>query len=152
MLVKQVSLESSVANFGFAGGCAVLLSVAYVSRPKCRFTNLELADLWEGATEKNERLGITGGLYYDGRVFFHVLEGDSAVVWPLLERIRQDPRHSDLEVLAENDIASPSFRYWPVKFIDGRGSERLQEKFAPEALGTMRLADLNSNAFMLAML
>lgn len=130
----------------------MLLSIAYVSRPLRRFTNLELACLWEQAHENNEQSGITGGLYYDGRVFFQVLEGDAAEIWPLLERIRLDPRHSELEVLVENDIASPSFRFWPVKFIDGRGSERLQERFAPDALCTMRLADLNSNAFMLAML
>ena len=130
----------------------MLLSIAYVSRPLCRFTDLELVNLWECAHENNEQSGITGGLYYDGHVFFQVLEGDSSKLWPLLGRIRRDPRHSDLEVLVENDIASPSFRFWPVKFIDGRASIRLQEKFSLESLGSMRVADLNSNVFKLAML
>ena len=115
----------------------MLLSIAYASRPLCQFTDDELAILWESANENNERLGITSGLYYDDRVFYHVLEGEAEIIWALMERIRRDPRHSNVEVLVENDIASPSFRFWPVKFIDGRESTRLQERFNPEMLPSL---------------
>ena len=126
-----------------------MLSIDYASRPLCKFTDHELAILWEAANEKNERLGITSGLYYDERVFYHVLEGEAETIWELMEQIRRDPRHSNVEVLVENDIASPSFRFWPVKFIDGRDSEQLQERFNPETLQTLSRADLNMNAFRL---
>lgn len=126
-------------------------SIAYVSRPLTQFTDDELSELWETASENNRKLGITGGLYYDDRVFFQVLEGDEADLHDLMQRIVRDPRHTDVTVLVQNDVASPSFRFWPVKFIDGRSSPRLQSRFDPDALPTLSLPDLNSNAFMLAM-
>ena len=133
-------------------GVKMLLSVAYYSKPICAFSDDELTDLWECASYFNERNYVTSGLYYDEQVFFHVLEGESEVIEPLIEMIRRDPRHTDFEIVIENDIASRTFRHWPMKFIDGRKSVRLQEKFAPEAIFAMPVADLNSNAFMMAML
>lgn len=128
----------------------MLLSIAYVSLPLCRFTDAELAALWKAASDTNRQLGITGGLYYDDRVFYQILEGDSDLVWSLMDRIQNDPRHVEVTVLVENDIASPSFRFWPVKFIDGRASTSLQTRFDPETIATLTLEDLNTNSFLLS--
>lgn len=130
----------------------MLLSIGYASRPICEFTEIELAELWECCSENNERHGITGALYYDEAVFFHVLEGEAEMLEAVFAQIKKDPRHLNVEIVLENDIASRSFHRWPMKFIDGRSSPALQERFAPEALASMRIADLNSNAFMLARL
>ena len=128
----------------------MLFSVAYVSLPLCPFTDDELACLWETASEKNKRLGLTSGLYYDDRVFYHVLEGEAEVVGDVMDSIRRDRRHSEVTVLTENDIASPSFRFWPVKFIDGRLSSTLQTRFDPDTIAELSLTDINTNAFLLA--
>ena len=134
------------------GVMALLFSLAYYSRPICAFTDDELADLWECSFEYNQPRRITGALYYDDDVFFHVLEGDSAEIEPLMKTIERDPRHSELTIVLENDIASPSFRFWPMKFLDGRASPRLRQRFQPEDLKYMKLADLNASVFSLAML
>lgn len=130
----------------------MLLSIGYLSRPICAFTDEELADLWECCSESNERLGVTGALYYDEAVFFHILEGDAETLGTLFDQIQADQRHQNVEIVLENDIASRSFGRWPMKFIDGRTSDRLRKVFAPESLNAMRLPDLNSCAFLLARL
>lgn len=130
----------------------MMLSVAYFSRPSQVFTDDELIDLWEISRENNEKRHVTGALYFDNRVFFQVLEGADEDVLPLLEIIEKDARHVDFEILVENDIASPSFRNWPMKFLDGRESKRLQNKFDPQALGAMSISQINSAIFTLVSL
>ncbi len=134
------------------GVMALLFSLAYYSRPICAFSDDELADLWECSTAFNETRRITGALYYDDEIFFQVLEGDSAEIEPLMQTIQRDPRHSDHTVVLENDIASPSFRFWPMKFLDGRASPKLRDRFHPDALHHMKLDELNANVFSLVML
>lgn len=134
------------------GTASLLMNVGYMSKPICPFTEDELAELWEHCSEKNERLGITSALYYDETIFFQVLEGDDEIIEPLLETIRKDPRHQHFKRMFENDIASRSYPYWPMKFIDGTNAPRLQERFAPDALSAMQLVDLNANAFLLSRL
>lgn len=130
----------------------MLISVAYFSRPAQLLTDEDLIDLWETARENNEKRRVTGALYFDSHVFFQVLEGEDEMLMPLLHKIEKDPRHKDFRILVENDIASPSFRNWPMKYLDGRNSKRLQQKFAPDALGRKSITEVNAAIFFLVTL
>lgn len=128
----------------------MLLSVAYCSRPTRKLSDDELIELWSQGRENNERLRITGALYYDSKIFFQVLEGEAEFLEALIRTIEKDPRHTDFEILVENDIASPTFRNWPLKFLDGRNSQRLQEMFDYSDLRKMPPAKVNANVFTLS--
>lgn len=58
-------------------------------------------DILLTALNFNPANGITGFLWRGRGQFFQALHGPRAVVMPLMERIRRDPRHSGVEILLE---------------------------------------------------
>ena len=52
-----------------------------------------------GARKFNQAHGITGLMVFDGERFVHLLEGPRDAVFALLEKIRLDPRHTDMKTL-----------------------------------------------------
>lgn len=69
-----------------------------------------VADIAAKARVFNESNNITGLLVFDGMRFCQQLEGERKPVMALLERIRQDPRHTSVEVLHHAPIAQRRFR------------------------------------------
>ncbi|MEL7468029.1 MAG: BLUF domain-containing protein [Pseudomonadota bacterium] len=127
-------------------------SLVYVSSPVEELSDIALAELWESSTKRNEESKITGALYFGGDIFFQVIEGPDEAVLGLFEAISRDDRHKDVDILAENDVASPAFRMWPMKLIDGRNSRVLKMKFDPRKLREMAPAKLSRLSFHLATL
>ncbi|MGN6210447.1 BLUF domain-containing protein [Asticcacaulis sp.] len=60
----------------------------------------------------NSRDGITGFLIFDKSHFLQILEGDFQCVHRTLERIKGDPRHRDLTVVADKSIEARAFTDW----------------------------------------
>ncbi|MEM9062338.1 MAG: BLUF domain-containing protein [Pseudomonadota bacterium] len=127
-------------------------SLVYVSSATQRMSDHDLVELWEASVKRNEAQKVTGALYYGGDTFFQVIEGPDETIQSLFETISRDDRHTDVEVLAENDLASPAFRIWPMKFIDGRSSTSLQKKFDHRKLRDLPPARLSRLSFHLATL
>ncbi|MEO5734553.1 MAG: BLUF domain-containing protein [Rubrivivax sp.] len=72
----------------------------YVSTAALDGVDAGVAAITRAARLSNARLGITGLLAYDGDTFLQCLEGEQTVLADLLQKLRADPRHRDLEVLA----------------------------------------------------
>ena len=70
------------------------------------------------SVRKNRQDGITGALGYNGRYFCQLLEGDTKVVDKLLDRIRNDPRHSSFHLIEEQKIESRAFPDWAMMRVD----------------------------------
>jgi len=47
---------------------------------------------------KNERIGVTGLLIFDGLRICQYLEGPSQTLFPLIDQIRIDPRHIEFDI------------------------------------------------------
>jgi hypothetical protein len=58
----------------------------------------------------NQQAGITGLLVFDGMRFCQQIEGPRKAVLALIERIRQDPRHVDVEILHHAPLAQRRFQ------------------------------------------
>lgn len=58
----------------------------------------------------NEAAAITGLLVFDGMRFCQQIEGPRKEVLALIERIRQDPRHVNVEILHHAPLAERRFR------------------------------------------
>ena len=86
--------------------------VAYASAASAPFSSQSLGDLLLGARSKNSRLGLTGMLLYHQDSFFQVLEGRSAAVESLYERICADERHTKIVKLIREPIEKRSFAEW----------------------------------------
>ncbi|RZJ22167.1 MAG: BLUF domain-containing protein [Haliea sp.] len=102
-----------------------------------------------GARVKNRALGLTGLLIFDGMRFCQQLEGSQKEVLSLLERIREDARHVDLEILHHGPLAARRFNsfslaYAPIEDVDALAAlEKLDGEAAVEAfLGLIATLDL----------
>ncbi|MES2189434.1 MAG: BLUF domain-containing protein [Pseudomonadota bacterium] len=87
-----------------------LHEVLYVSTLDARQPISIVADIAAKARVFNESQNITGLLIFDGMRFCQQLEGERKPVMALLERIRQDPRHTNVEVIHHAPLAERRFR------------------------------------------
>ena len=66
----------------------------------------------------NREARLTGALTFNENYFAQVLEGAPADLVPLFGRIRHDPRHRDVKILAESHPARRLFPHWSMAFVD----------------------------------
>ena len=71
-----------------------------------------LDPIYEASRHNNAIDGVTGLLLSDGRRFVQVLEGPSASVRETFRRIMLDPRHRDVEVVRDGEVAEREFGTW----------------------------------------
>lgn len=75
-----------------------------------------VAEIAGRARVVNAELGITGLLIFDGQRFCQQLEGPQKSVLKLIERIRNDPRHINVEVLHHGPLAGRRFQQFTLAF------------------------------------
>ena len=77
----------------------------------------DLAKILETARRHNEPAAITGLLLYLAGSFIQVLEGDAEAVRALFGRICADPRHRQVVVLLEHEVARRLFPDWSMGYV-----------------------------------
>jgi hypothetical protein len=121
-----------------------MIELVYVSKASKRFNADELKEMLSAFRKNNQAHQISGLLLYDGfGTFIQVLEGDAEVLHLLYEKIRNDARHTRVNLLGENKIQARSFADWrmgfklldqsPITAIDGY-SNFLQQTDRPNYL------------------
>ena len=90
----------------------VVIRILYFSTasPNIGVGNVE--EIVKSSAARNARQGITGALAFNGRNFCQVLEGDEDKVMALIEKIRQDERHSGFKILDQKEITTAYFKDW----------------------------------------
>lgn len=100
-----------------------LTRVTYVSRstfkPFGSQSGIEpnVARILSQSRRNNMHRNLVGVLYYGNGCFFQCLEGNSDDIDRLLESLRRDPRHRDLEILSREPIDHLSFMDWNMKYV-----------------------------------
>jgi hypothetical protein len=90
-----------------------VIELVYISKANKRFGAAEVQDMLRGFRQKNQATGVTGLLLYDGYgTFLQALEGDADVLSTLYEKIKNDTRHTRVNLLGENKISKRSFADW----------------------------------------
>ncbi|WP_276315642.1 EAL domain-containing protein [Ectothiorhodospira shaposhnikovii] len=92
--------------------------VLYVSRTVEPLDGDSLQAILRTARTANARSGVTGFLIYQDGQFMQMLEGPRAQVDATMARIRLDPRHEDVRIVAEGEIRSRVFSDWSMGFQD----------------------------------
>ena len=95
---------------------AALYEVLYVSTLAPEQPLSVVAEIAGRARQVNGELDITGLLIFDGQRFCQQLEGPKKVVLKLIERIRNDPRHVNVEVLHHGPLAGRRFQSFSLAF------------------------------------
>jgi uncharacterized membrane protein (DUF373 family) len=79
-------------------------------------SNQQLLRLLQECRESNAGRGVTGMLLYGNGTFLQVLEGEEKVIGELIDKIRQDHRHTDLQILYRKTIQQRQYSDWSMGF------------------------------------
>lgn len=90
--------------------------IIYCSQATHDFGPDELIALLENARALNEKAGLSGMLLYCSQSFLQVLDGDESALEVTYARIRADPRHMNLRMLLDAEVAAPLFPDWSMGF------------------------------------
>lgn len=93
-----------------------LYEILYVSTLSPEAPLSVVGDIASQARLANAERDITGLLIFDGMRFCQQIEGAQKQVLALLERIRQDTRHLNLQVLHHGELASRRFRRFSLAY------------------------------------
>jgi hypothetical protein len=92
------------------------IQIVYTSKAQSDVNDAQIVDIHSAAIRNNARSGITGMLLYTKGTFLQVIEGDADTVDHLIEKIRTDTRHYDVEVLVRNPIKYREFKNWSMGY------------------------------------
>ncbi len=93
-----------------------MIQVSYISSATEPWATPELLGLLQSCREYNAGRGVTGMLLYGNATFLQVLEGEERVIDDLVERIRKDPRHTNLQILHRKTIERRQYSDWSMGF------------------------------------
>lgn len=102
--------DSTRSKPAFAAASAALYEILYVSTMAANEPLRTVADIAAQSRAANLAGNITGVLVFDGMRFCQHLEGNRKQVLALMERIRQDPRHTQVEVVYHGALYERRFR------------------------------------------
>ena len=113
--------------------------IVYISRAAPDLDEDAVEELVQRARVKNAKLEITGALLFERDHFFQILEGRREDVQGLFETITVDPRHSDVQLLIDDDLESHQFTVWSLAWnrvndhVISESFEELKEAVASPA-------------------
>jgi hypothetical protein len=90
----------------------MLVRLMYASRAVPAVDQEELQALMRQCRTHNPQIGVTGVLCFASGIFLQVLEGSRTAVNRLYNRIVADARHTDVELLAYEEIDERRFAGW----------------------------------------
>jgi len=92
-------------------------------------------DILAKARGHNAAIGVTGALLFTEGRFVQALEGGRDQVRATFERIRTDPRHSDVDILSSQLADRRRFKEWSMAFVGD--SEELRDHFRDAPLAAL---------------
>jgi Sensors of blue-light using FAD len=94
--------------------------LVYVSRAKECYQHggKLLAELEKKAALRNQKSALTGILIFSNGYFVQMLEGDDAKLVETFERIRRDDSHTDVEMIAYENVDCKMFSSWSMNLIE----------------------------------
>jgi len=97
---------------GLPRAVTTLHSLIYVSQAITPMSSADLGKIARQANLTNRSLGVTGCLVYQDGFFMQILEGRSEVLSALFEKIKQDPRHKNVQLVTEGKAQSRIYADW----------------------------------------
>ena len=88
----------------------------------------DLASICASAQANNPSTGITGMLFYHGKRFLQIIEGEKPALNTLMERLAQDPRHSQIERLIDEPVIKRRLGQWNMETLNLSKDEKLTEQ------------------------
>jgi hypothetical protein len=90
----------------------MLIQLIYTSTATRDYLDEDLADILKECVQNNHANNITGLLLYTKGRFMQLIEGESEGVDALVEEIKTDPRHRDIDVFLRTQVRKREFSQW----------------------------------------
>lgn len=97
--------------------CKSVFRLIYRSKPSSKWKINDLISLMQYSSAKNETLGIRGLLLVTPNDFLQVLEGPEDNVLYTFESIRDDKRHTKVDLMLQAKNVTPLFTQWFMKGV-----------------------------------
>jgi hypothetical protein len=79
-----------------------------------------VTQIWRSSRQRNERMGLTGAMVFDGERFCELLEGDVDELSGVCRDIEFDTRHVGMRMLYAEPLTAPRrFAEWRSGYCDG---------------------------------
>ncbi|MFN3990885.1 MAG: BLUF domain-containing protein [Erythrobacter sp.] len=124
-------LQHSGSTEGDEGWIACL---TYKSKAAFTPTHADLEELVYHARIRNRSVGVTGMLLYENGKFLQTLEGPPEGLKLIWSAIREDRRHSHIEILSEHVVSSRLFSDWDL-LLYSRAEDRPRRRRADQCEG-----------------
>ncbi len=99
-----------------------MFNLVYRSKANPVFNQSQILEMLESARNSNKEKGITGCLLYYQGEFIQYLEGNQIRVLQLFDKIKEDSRHSDVQVLSHGHIEFREFDKWEMAYENFLGT------------------------------
>lgn len=90
--------------------------------------NKLLADVVAKSKINNPRRGISGLLFYHNGRFLQIIEGEQDALEQLMAILQQDPRHTDIVRIIDENIYQRSFAQWNMDSLNLSPDETIDVK------------------------
>lgn len=107
-----------------------LVVMGFVSHRTQELGIMGLMRLFFQAYSNNLSNGITGVLFYDGRKFGQIMEGERAAIDDRWDQIRRDARHRRVFLLGKKTIMSRNYENWSMYVKDGSAISLVLPQFS----------------------
>ncbi|WP_395011472.1 BLUF domain-containing protein [Undibacterium sp.] len=106
-----------------------LNQMIYVSQATRKMSSEELISILKIAKENNEKIDVTGSLFYNGGWFLQVLEGPVDTLKKLYMKIEKDPRHKNSRVIYNEPAKFRTFTRWSMNMtnLEDRQADKYDE-------------------------
>jgi hypothetical protein len=101
----------------------------------------EIADILKASQRNNARAGVTGFLSMERGMFVQYIEGPKPEVKALLEVLRTDRRHRDLQITSHGWMLERLYRSWRMQLVmtdDRQGADAPQIPLSRESVDALR--------------
>jgi uncharacterized membrane protein (DUF373 family) len=120
-----------------------MLQISYISAATTPMSTKDLLALLQKSRENNANSSITGMLLYGNGAFLQVLEGEEQPIDRLIEKIKNDSRHTNIKMLYRKHISQRQYSDWSMGF--NRISDK--ELRQVESLNDLSAAELTPDYF-----
>ncbi len=97
----------------------------YRSKASDNLRTIDVQQIVKTAVRRNRDRAITGFLIYHSNKFLQLLEGPSVFLDMLMEELKLDPRHNDIEVLIRGDAGQRWFPDWRLQPLISFSEDRV---------------------------
>jgi predicted sulfurtransferase len=106
-----------------------IVELVYYSISNTEQTSESMSNILAPSREFNSKNNITGCLLFHNKIFLQLLEGEKEAVQSLYKKIKNDNRHSNVTLIAEEDAKERMFPGWSMAFHELSSSDKNVNQF-----------------------